>query len=322
MDTNSTSSPTPVGAQTPPVFSPAATAQPTPQATPVQSPQVSSTPPANVVRKGMPLALIILFIFFAFLGGLLLAGWYFQMQFQKIQVHKKPEAQSSQAVPDALPKTLVIGTDATFPPMEYYNKQGGLVGFDVDLGDKIGAALGVKVDFKNIKWDDLFNALDSKKVDVIISSVSITDERKQKYDFSDSYLNAGQVVITQRTNNTISSAADLKGKKIGVQKGTTDEQEAEKLTSDDLVIRYDDYEKATKALVAGDVDAILSDLTSAKGIVTENPTLKISTDPLTNENYGIVLRKGDTELQAKLNSVIRSLKANGILTDFKQKWLD
>ena len=113
----------------------------------------------------------------------------------------------------------------------------------------------------------------------------------------------------------------LKGKKIAVQQGTTNEQSALKFTSPNLVIRYPDFVQATKALVDGQVDAIFSDLSGAKGIVTKNPTLKIASDPFTNEYYGIVFKKGNPEVK-QINKALDSIRIKGILTDLKQKWLD
>jgi len=276
----------------------------------------SNPPSKRGNRVTMPLITVLLII--AFVGGLLLSAWYFQLQLQKIQPQKHEVVKQT----IAFPTTLLIGTDATFPPMEFINKQGGLIGYDIDFGYRIANELGIKAKFVNTKWDDIFTSLESKKVDVIISSVSITEERKHKYLFSQPYLNAGQVILTQRGNNTINVAKDLKNKKVGVQKGTTDEQEAMKYTSDNLIIRYDDYNKATKALVDGQVDAILSDLTGAKGIITDNPTLRIASDPLTNEYYGVVLRKEELDLQNRIDEVISSLQTKGFLADLKQKWLD
>ncbi len=246
------------------------------------------------------------------------------MQLQKNQAQNPASSQIQSDTGTApLPTNLSFGTDATFPPMEFMDKQGNMIGFDIDFGQRIGKDTGINVQFKNIKWDDVFTALENKQIDAIISSVTITDERKQKYDFSLPYLNAGQVAITQRTNNTINAATDLRGKKIGVQKGTTNEEEAKKVTAPNLVVEYDDYQKATQALVNGQVDAILSDLTAAKGITTDNPTLKIATDPFTNEEYGIVFRKGENpQLEKKINDVISSLQTNGVLTDLRQKWLE
>lgn len=269
-----------------------------------------------VTHKGKSMMWVVILLIFAFFCGLLLAVWYFQTQLQRVS----QSDQTAQAPVTTLTK-IVIGTDATFPPMEYTASEEALMGYDVDLGNRIGKELGVQVSYKNIPWDDLFLALENKEVDMIISSVTITEERKQKYDFSEQYLNAGQVIITRADDTSITSPDDLKGKKIAVQEETTNETEALKLTDKNFVIRYPDFLLATEALVEGEADAILSDLPGAKGIITENPTLKIASDPFTNEHYGIVFRKGDPNI-AKINEILSSLRTQGVLTDLKQKWLD
>ncbi len=307
---------------TPP--SPESTASPTHTVPP--TPPTGTTPPPHTPppvnqphKKGIPVGIIILLLILSFLGGLLLAAWYFQTQLQKATTTVTTKTTESRSVPMA--KTLVIGTDATFQPMEYTNKEGGLIGYDIDLGYRIGSEFSTKTEIKNIAWDDLFKALDSKQIDMIISAVTITDERKQKYDFSEPYLNAGQVIITRKEVNDITSQDSLKGKRIAVQEGTTNEQEALKYTTPELVFKYPDFVQATNALVQGKADAILSDLPGAKGIIVANPTLKIASDPLTNEYYGVVLRKGDANL-TKINEILTGLRVKGILTDLKQKWLD
>lgn len=267
-------------------------------------------------HKGVPPLLVILLLVLAFFGGLLLATWYFQNQLQKVT----PVAMTAPQ-PTSVPKTIVIGTDATFQPMEYLNKQNEMIGYDIDLGNRIADELGTKIEYKNIPWDNLFTALDNKQVDVILSAVTITDDRKVKYDFSDPYLNAGQVIITTKDNTTIASASGLQGKRIAVQEGTTNEKEALKYTAPNLVIKFPDFLQATQALVNGQADAILSDLPGAKGTVTANPTLKIASDPFTNEYYGVVFRKGDPEVK-EINKALTILQTKGVLTDLKQKWLD
>lgn len=309
MDSQNTTNTAPVANQVPQVQNPIPA--PPPMSSAQQTPNV--VPP----RKGKPMIWIILLLVIAFFCGLGLAIWYFQTQLQ--QISPSPE---KAALPAELPDEIIIGTDATFQLMEETASDGALFGYDIDLGNKIGEEMGVKVTFKNIPWDNLFQALENNEIDMILSAVTITDERKQQYDFSAEYLNAGQVIVTQRTNTTISSsAASLRGQKIGVQEGTTNEEKALTLTNENLVIRYPDFKQATEALIAGDVDAVLADLPGAKGILLDNPTLRVATDPLTNEYYGIVFRKNDPNREI-INETLSKLKVKGVLTDLKQKWFD
>ncbi|OGC52326.1 hypothetical protein A2982_01870 [candidate division WWE3 bacterium RIFCSPLOWO2_01_FULL_39_13] len=217
---------------------------------------------------------------------------------------------------------IIIGTDATFAPMEFIDTNGNVTGYDIDLGNKIAEEFGVKPEFVNVPWDNIFDNLNSGKVDLIISSVTINEERKKLYDFSDGYLNAGQVIITHKGNNSIKSVNDLKNKKIAVQKGTTNEEQALLYTQEQNVLRYDDFIQATEALNSKKADAIFADLTVAKGIIDENPGLKIASDPFTSDTYGIVFRKNSDDLVEKTNQTLQSLRQRGFLVYIKQKWLE
>lgn len=269
--------------------------------------------PFNDFGFNLSLGLIIVTLF---LGGLLFVALFFQKEIEKTNILNS-EPQPSVV---ALPAKLVAGIDPTLEPMEY-SEDGKLLGYDIDLANFISQELGVPIEFKNILFDNIFTALEQKQIDMIISAVTITPERQQKYDFSQAYLNAGQVILTKKDNTSIKSTTDLKDKKIATQKGTTNEASALKYTSDNLVIRYDDFEQATKALINGTVDALFTDLPSGKGITLLNPTLKIASDPFTNEYYGIVFRKGDPILE-QVNQALDSIRVKGFLTDLKQKWLD
>lgn len=280
-------------------------------------PPVSTAPPPNAPTNKFKKFLPLIALFILIIGLGFLALWYFQSE-------KTPKSSTAvaSATPtfDTLPETIIVGTDPTYPPMESLENN-VMVGYDIDLANFIGKELGVQIKFKNIVFDDLFSALDKKEINVIISTMTITEERKKKYDFSEPYLQGGQVILTKKDNTTIKSTADLKGKKIAVQRGTTIETEALKYTSDDLVIRYPDFVQATTALVSGTVDAIFVDLPGAKGIITANPSLKIASDPFNEEYYAVVFRKDDPCIP-QINKALASLKVKGILADLKQEWLD
>ncbi len=279
------------------------------------TPEVNFVPPPSPPKSSR-------FPLFAMLA---LTAVFFTTLVYMNQISQQTKIQQTDAYqPQPVKKiiTLSVGTDGTFPPMEFENENKELIGYDIELGKELANEMGVNIQFTNISWDEIFNSLEDRKIDLIISSVTITDERKMKFDFSDPYLNAGQVIITKKTNEDIKSPLDLKDKKVGVQKGTTNELEAAKYTADTNVIRYDDFLVATKDLIEGKVDAILSDLPGAKGIVTSSPELKISSDPFTEEYYGILFRKDQTELRAKVNQALTSLRQKGILNNLKEKYLD
>jgi ABC-type amino acid transport substrate-binding protein len=229
---------------------------------------------------------------------------------------------SIHTIPSAVtePKKLVIGIDATLEPMEYIENE-KIVGFDVDLGTNLAKELDAKIEFRNINFDDIFNSLDQRQINMIISAVTITDERQKKYDFSSEYLNAGQVIITKKNNTTIHGVTDLEGKRIATQTGTTNEKEALKHTPDRLVIRYPDFVQATKALTDGNVDALFTDLPNAKGITSRNSNLKIVSAPFTKEYYGIVFLKGDPSV-TQVNESLKTLRKKGVISDLEKKWLN
>jgi ABC-type amino acid transport substrate-binding protein len=227
---------------------------------------------------------------------------------------------TSRPVPSAVtePKKLVIGTDATLEPMEYI-EDGRLAGFDIDLGNDLAKALNADIEFRNITFDNLFNSLDQRQINMIISAVTITDERQKKYEFSDHYLDAGQVIVTKKMDNSIHGVSDLKGKKIATQTGTTNEKEALNYTQDKFVMRYTDFVQATDALEGGKVDVLFTDLPNAKGIISEHTDLKIVGAPFTKEYYGIVFLKNDPSI-TQINEALLELRKNGSLTKLERKW--
>lgn len=217
---------------------------------------------------------------------------------------------------------IIIGTDPTFAPMEFIDDANQYAGYDIDLGNRIAEKLGVQPEFKTIIFDDFIKEITSGNVDIVISAVTITDERKKQVLFSNAYLNAGQVIITNKDNSSVSTTKDLQGKKIAVQKGTTNEEKAVEFTDPTLVLRFDNFEEATEALLSGTADAIFADLTGAKGIVSANQTLKVASDPFTNEQYGVVAKLGEDDMVKEINSILNGLRQQGVLTFLKQKWLD
>ena len=217
---------------------------------------------------------------------------------------------------------LLVGTDATYPPMESIDEEGNLIGLDIDIIKEIASDLGVEVEFLNMDWDRLisFNPLYEGEVDVLISSITITPERALQVAFSDPYFNAGQTIITTtEKSKEIKGPDDLTGKILGAQSGTTCEDVARELTEEEFIKLYEDFYQARDALLEGEIDAIISDYTGALGLVAGMDELKIIGDPFTQEFYGIAVTKNNTALLREINESIRRMKRENRIKELTEK---
>jgi polar amino acid transport system substrate-binding protein len=220
---------------------------------------------------------------------------------------------------------LSFGSDATFPPMEFVDAQKNVVGFDVDLIAAVAKAAGFEAVVKNVAWDGIFAGLDNGEYDGILSSVTITDERKQKYDFSTPYVNAGQVIIVAKTEKGIAKPADLAGKKVGVQIGTTGDIAVAKIVGVKDKKTYDEIGLAVEDLSIGRLDAVVVDSPIAANYVLQNDKYKakltIVGKPFTDEFYGVVVKKGDAKALDLINKGFAVIEKDGTLDKLKAKWL-
>ena len=221
------------------------------------------------------------------------------------------------------PKEVTVATDATWPPMEMVDANKQIVGYDIDFMNAVAKEAGFKVSFKNTAWDGIFAGVEAGQYDAIISSVTITDERKAKYDFSKPYISAGQVLIVPKTEKA-SKLADLKGKKVGAQIGTTGAMEVKKIAGAELKT-YDEVGLAFEDMAAGRVAGVVCDEPTAIIYALQkkeyNSKFKIVGKPFTKEAYGIVVKKGNKELVALINKGIDAVKKKKIDEQLKKKWL-
>jgi polar amino acid transport system substrate-binding protein len=221
-------------------------------------------------------------------------------------------------------KVLVIASDATWPPMEYVDENGDIVGFDVDLIKAAGEAAGFEVKIQNTAWDGIFAGLGNGAYDAVISSVTITDERKAEMDFSVPYINAGQVIIVKAGSAAVTSLNDLAGKKVGAQIGTTGDMAVE---GNSGVTRksYDEIGLAVEDLINGNIDAVVCDSLTAVDFVMKNDAYKgklvIAGEPFTEEFFGIAVKKGNTEVLDLLNKGLKAVIENGTRDQLVEKWL-
>ena len=220
-------------------------------------------------------------------------------------------------------KTLVFATDATWPPMEFVNADKNIVGYSIDFLTAAGKEAGFKAEFKNTAWDGIFAGLASGRYDSISSSVSITEERQKKMDFSAPYFVVQQALIVQKDSKA-AGLGDLKGKKVGGQIGTTGYfaiKAAEGLEAKS----YDEIGLAMEDLNVGRIAAVVCDdpVAANYALIKYKDTLKIagvikSDKP---EYYGFPVKKGNKEVLDLINKGIEAVKAKGIDTELKKKWI-
>ncbi|MDX9802638.1 MAG: basic amino acid ABC transporter substrate-binding protein [Dehalococcoidales bacterium] len=213
-----------------------------------------------------------------------------------------------------------VATDATWPPFEYVDTTTGeIVGFDVDLFNAIAEEAGLEVEWINVEWDPLLAGVAQGTYDAAISSITIKEERKADMDFSDPYYIAGQIIVA-KTDSAITGADDLVGKSVGVQSGTTGDDEVSAMNGVN-VTGYDEIGMAFVALMNNQVDAVVCDTPVASGYVNKYDTLKTVGEVLTTEEYGIAMPKGSDELMGKINQALAEVKSKGIIDQLVEKWL-
>lgn len=204
-----------------------------------------------------------------------------------------------------------IGTEGTYPPFTYHEASGHLAGFDVDIGREIAKRLGVKAEFIEGQWDGLIAGLDAKRYDVVINEVSITPERKAKYDFSDPYIVSKAVLIVSNKNTTITSFADLKGKKSAHTLTSNYAQLARKYGAE--VVATNGFNQSVDLVAQGRADATINDNLSYLDFKKHKPDapVKIAASEADAEQEGILLRKGNPDLQQAINKALTDMKADG-----------
>jgi polar amino acid transport system substrate-binding protein len=219
------------------------------------------------------------------------------------------------AAPAPAAKVLVVGTDAAYAPFESQAANGDIEGFDVDVVKAVAAKAGMEVKFVNTPWEGIFKTLDTGERDMVVSAVTITDERKQTMDFSAPYFDAFQLIAVKE-GSKVAKFDDLKTLKVGVQTGTTGDEVVQKLLgkTNANIKRFESTPLALKELEAGGVNAVVADNGVVLHYIQNNPGAKfksVSDASFTPEQYGMAIKKGNTELQTKLNDAITAIKADG-----------
>ncbi|MFB5678304.1 amino acid ABC transporter substrate-binding protein/permease [Paenibacillus terreus] len=221
-------------------------------------------------------------------------------------------------------KTYVIGTDITFAPFEFQDVNGNFVGIDMDLMEAIAKDQNFKYEIKPLGFNAAVQALEAHQVDGVIAGMSITDERKQKFDFSEPYFQSGVVMGVSKNNDTIKSYEDLKGKKVAVKTGTEGYSFAESISSKYgfTIVPFDDSSQMYDDVKTGNSAACFEDYPVLAYGVTQNNGLKIVTEKEEGGSYGFAVSKGQNqELLQKFNAGLANLHTNGEYDRIMEKYL-
>ncbi|MEE1921499.1 cystine ABC transporter substrate-binding protein [Pseudomonas sp. 148P] len=216
-----------------------------------------------------------------------------------------------------------VGLEGTYPPFSFVDENGKLTGFEVELSEALAQKLGVKAKVQPTKWDGILAALESKRLDVVVNQVTISDERKKKYDFSKPYTISGiQALILKKKAETLNihSAADLADKKVGVGLGTNYEQWVKKEVPKADVRTYEDDPSKFADLRNGRIDAILVDRLAALEYAQKAKDTALAGDAFSRLESGIALRKGEPELLAAIDKALDELRADGTLAKLSEKY--
>lgn len=217
---------------------------------------------------------------------------------------------------------LRVGLEGTYPPFSFQDESGKLTGFEVEFAQQLAQHLGVKAKLQPTKWDGMLASLDSKRIDVVINQVTISDERKKKYDFSTPYTISGVQALTLKAKaGSITKADDLAGKKVGVGLGSNYEQWLRDNVKGVDIRTYDDDPTKYQDLRSNRLDAILVDRLAALDLVKKTgDTMAVAGAPFSRLESGVALRKGNEDLLNAINQAIAEMQKDGSLTKLSEKW--
>jgi len=240
------------------------------------------------------------------------------------------QAPADQAAVEVKPQNLLeqikadgkisFGTEGTYAPFTFHDKDGKLTGFDVEIAEEIAKRLGVKAEFIETKWDGMFAGLDAKRFDAIANEVTIKPDRLEKYDFSDPYIISKSVLIVNEENSDIKSFEDLKGRKAG-QSLTSNLADIAKSFGAEI-IQVDGFNQSIDLLVSKRIDATINDSLSFMDFKKQRPEvpIKVVDEMDTTGQMGIMFNKGNEELVEAVNKALNEMKADGTYLKISEKW--
>ena len=241
---------------------------------------------------------------------------------------EEPAKPAAAPVPPPAPAAaaIVVGLDDNFPPMGFRDEKNEIVGFDIDLAKETAKRLGMQVTFKPIDWSAKEAELNGKRVDMLWNGMTITEERKKNVAFTKPYMQNHQIIIVT-SKSDVKAKADLSGKVVGVQDGSSAvdavNKEAELAKSMKEIKKFGDNVAALMDLSTGRLDAVVVDEVVGRYYTSKKPgEYKVLEENFGSEDYGVGLRKDDTELLAKLDNALDAMKTDGTAQTIYAKWFE
>lgn len=214
--------------------------------------------------------------------------------------------------------TLTVGSDIPYPPFEQ-GKPGNYTGFDVDLMEAIGEKIGRTPEFQDTSFETIFRDVQQGKFEAVISAATITEEREKAVDFSNPYYLSEQAVLVKEGSD-IKSLEEADGKTVGVQQGTTGQELAEEELGGSEVRPFPEGPDAVNALKSGVVEAVIIDAPVAANAVEKSGGVEIAEKVPTEEEYGIAVGQGETELLEEINQGLKEVEEDGTYKTIYEKW--
>ena len=223
---------------------------------------------------------------------------------------------------DGEKKVLEMATSADFPPFESRDVEGNFEGFDIDLANYIADELGYELKIQDMKFDGLIGALQSERIDMVLSGMSATDKRKENVDFSTEYNHSGEMFITLK-DSKIKTLEDLKGKTLGVQLGTIQEDGAKKIQSETVDFELkavDNSNVLIQELLSKKIEVAYMDEAVAQGYIEEQGLAGFDDPTSSSPGMAVAFPKG-SELVDQINEILKEADESGKLQELKDKWL-
>ena len=216
---------------------------------------------------------------------------------------------------------LYVGTNAEYPPFEYLDENGNVVGFDIDLMNEISTIIGKKIEIKDMTFDGLIPALESKTIDILIAGITATESRKKVINFSKPYFESQQAIIVKEDNNSITNFDSLNNTyTVGVVLGYVGDVALTESKKVDKIERFNRTADTVVALQSGKIDASIMDYPIAVGYIKNNEGLKAIKTDLSIQELCIGFRKEDTKLLEEVNKALDTLKENGKYDELVKKY--